>query len=225
MRDQRADTRIGQRGEHQIAGERQIDAEQRQRGCGRQAPKNDSKREQRDHAVQKSGAEFVRALQEQQHVVGDAQMNVVDRIVDEADSVVAAFRHPDRDVAFGQPAPPADLQGLAEVILARGRHDRAERDEAEDDKLAREAVPVTRFERIEEARVPLDHGHRYIDKTELGADHTREQQARAPAMFGAKVREGEGEKGAHEVSPHTVQFDRSSDLWADAWATAIKGFA
>ena len=44
--------------------------------------------------------------------------------------------------------------------------------------------------------------------TELGADHTREQQASAPAIFGAKVREGEGEKGAqrdddsvHDVGP------------------------
>ena len=152
--------------------------------------------EQRDDAVEQPGAELVRALQEQQHVVGDAQMDVVDRVVDEADAVVAALRHPDRDVALGEPAPPADLQRLAEVILAGGRRDRAERDQAEQEQFALEAVPVLRLERIEEARIPLDHRHRHIDEAEFRADHAGEQRARAPAVLGAKIRKREGEERA-----------------------------
>ena len=86
------------------------------------------------------------------------------------------------------------MQGLAEVVLAGGRDDRAERDEAEDEQFALEAVPVLRFQRVEEARVPLDHRHRHIDEAELGADHAGEQRARAPAVLGAEIGEREGEE-------------------------------
>ena len=196
VRHRGADARIGERGPDQVAGEREVGAEDRQRRARRKSPQDDGEREQRHDAVEQAGAELVRALQEQQHVVGDAQVDVVDRVVDEAQAVVAAVRHPDRDIALGQPAPPADLQGLAEVILAGGRDDRAERDQAEEEQLALEAVPVARFERVEEARVPLDHRDRDVDQPKLGADHAGEQRAGAPAVLGAEVGEREGEEFA-----------------------------
>src|SRR5882762_8736430 len=123
-------------------------------------------------------------------------MDVVDRIVDETDAVVAALRHPDRDIAFGEPASPTDLQGLAEVVLACGRDDRPEGDEAEDNQLAGKAGPVARFECVEKPRVPLDHRHGDIDEAELGADHPGDQARRAPDALGAKVRKGNIEESA-----------------------------
>src|SRR4051794_7502261 len=122
-------------------------------------------------------------------------MDVVDGIVDETDAVVAALRHPNRDVAFGEPAPPADLQGLAEIVMAGGRDDRPEGDEAENDQLAGKAGPVARLERVEEPRIPLDHRHRDIDEAKLGADHAGEQSMCAPAVLGAKIGQCESQKG------------------------------
>ena len=176
----------------------------------------------------------MRALEEQQHVIRDAQMDVVDRVVDEAKAVMAALRHPDRDVAFGQPAPPADLQRLPEIVLAGGRHDRAERNETEQEQLALEADPVARFERVEEARVPLDDRDRDVDEPELRADHAGEQYARAPAVLGAKIGEREGEKFAqrdddsvHDAGPvrtsRIIGMNRPGNLNRDKWLRPARG--
>ncbi len=68
---------------------------------------------------------FVGALNEQQDIVADAQMDVVDALVDETDAVVAALRHPERDISLRHPFAPADDEGLAEPVLSHAGQDRA----------------------------------------------------------------------------------------------------
>ena len=196
VRDQRADAGIEQRRPDQIARERQIGAEQRHRRGRRQPPQDIGEGEQRNEGIEQPGAELVRALHEQQHVVADAQMDVVDRIVDEADAVVAALRHPHRDIALGQEAPPADDEGLTEEVLRHADRDGAERDEAEDNQFGLEGFPVARLQRVEEARVPMDHRDGDEHVAELAGRDAGQQQACAPALLRTEVGKGEREERA-----------------------------
>jgi hypothetical protein len=136
------------------------------------------------------------ALDEQQDVVADAQMDVVDGLIDEADAIVAALRHPQRDIALRRPFAPANDQGLAEPVLPHAGQDRADRDEHEDDELALHRAPIARLQRVEEPAVPLIHLDRDIDHEQLGADDAGEQPARAPAVVRAEIGQREMEEGA-----------------------------
>src|SRR5262245_55076033 len=123
-------------------------------------------------------------------------MDVVDGLIDEADAIMPALRHPDRDIVVGHPAPPADLQGLAEEILRDAGEDSADGDEAENYELFGEGVPVARFERVEEARVPGVDRDRDVDEGELGRHDAREQGPGGPAILRVEVRERQGKEGA-----------------------------
>ena len=97
-------------------------------------------------------------------------MDVVDLRRHEPHAIMPALRHPDRHVIRGQPAPPADLQGLAEEILrGAGEHARCH-DEAEADEFGVEGIPVAPLQRIVEARIPVDDRDRDIDQREFRAD-------------------------------------------------------
>ena len=55
----------------------------------------------------------------------------------------------------GQPASPADQQGLAEEILRRAREHGAQHDEAEEYQFGVESVPVAPLQRVCKTRQPL----------------------------------------------------------------------
>jgi hypothetical protein len=213
MRDQGAESGIDHRDPDQISWESEIASEQRQWRGRRQAPEDVRERGQRHQAPEQAGAELVRALDEEIDVVGDAQMNVVDGVVDEPNAVMPALRHPERDVVFRHPAAPANLQRLPEIVLRHPGHDRAQRNRTEHDQLARERVPVARLERVEESCVPGNDRDRDIDEPELRRDHARQQQARRPAVFRAEIGQRERTKlphGRHDAA-HSTSVTRPAN--------------
>ena len=171
MREHHAERGIAHRYNDQIAGERDIDTEQRQRRDRRNSPEDVGEREQRHDRRQQTGAELLGALDEQEDVAGDAQMDVVHALVDETDAVVAAFRHPQVDIMQRHPLAPADEQHLSEIILHHRGGDGAAGEEQEDHQLALQTAPVARLDRIEEAAVPLVDQHGEVDDAQLRADN------------------------------------------------------
>lgn len=212
MGDQRADPGIGERGPDQIAREGEIHPEQRHRRAGRETPEDVGEGKQRNEAVEQPGPELVRALDEQQHVVGDAQMDVVDRTVDEADAIMASLRHPDRHVSLGHPAAPTDQQVLAEEILRHAGRDCARRDEAEHDKLGLECVPVARLQRIEEAGVPMNDRDGNEDVAKLAAYDPGQQRAPPPAILRMEIWQSERDKGAQPENDPAHHFPPAPKL-------------
>ena len=207
MRDQRAERGVTDREHDQIARERQVDAEQRQRRERREAPQHERERQQRHDAVEKAGAELMGEPDEHQDVVGDAQMDIVDALVDETDAVVAPLRHPEIDIAVGHPFAPADDQRLAEPVLAHAGEDRAERDQQEHQELELHRVPVARFDAVEEGGVPLRHLDGDIDHEQLGGDHADEQAARPPAILRAEI----GQRQPQECAQREDDVAHGSD--------------
>ena len=91
------------------------------------------------------------ALNEEIDIVGDAQMDIVDLGIDEAHAIVPALRHPYGNIIFSEPAPPVYLQPLAEIILRHACDNGARDDEAENDQLALNAIPIVFLDCIEKS--------------------------------------------------------------------------
>ena len=133
-------------------------------------------------------------LQEQGDVVGDAQMDVVDRRIHHAHAVVPSPGHPDADEIVGQPPAPANLQRLPEEILRHAGQDGTDRDDGENDQFVPDGVPIAGFEGIEKSPVPLDDldGDKHIPK--FAGDNSGEQGAGPPPLLGAEIRQRHIEK-------------------------------
>ena len=153
-------------------------------------------------------AELVGLGDEDVDIAADAQMDVVDTLVDEAQPIVARVRHPHADEALGHPAPPADQQMLAEPVLRAAGRDRRQHDHAEEHQLVLDGGHVARFERVEEAAVPLVDQHRHIDEQEFEHDDTGQQCSSGPAVLATEIRQKQrqedaeiGCKALHDTSP------------------------
>jgi hypothetical protein len=92
------------------------------------------------------------------------------------------------EVHLGHPAPPADLQPLIQIQLVDLEDRGSGREEAVEEQLGDENVPVPLLQRIIKGVVPLIEQNRDADQAELGRDHRREQDAPGPAVLGAKIR-------------------------------------
>ena len=188
LRQRRPEDGVDQRAPDQIAGDRQLVAEQMQRRGLGHPPQDDDKGEQRHDRAQQADAEIQRSLDEQLDVVGEALIRVIGRVSLQLHAVVVRAVKPLAEIFGGHPVAPADLQPLIEIELVDRQHDQHGGQHGKDDGLPDKAAPVLLLQRVVETVAPQVQHHVVSDQRQLDADHRGEQAAAGPFVFGSEIR-------------------------------------
>ncbi len=124
---------------------------------------------------------------EELDVLRDALVGVVGLLGHQLHAVVRAVGQPRPQVPVGEPAPPADLQHLAQVELVDGQHDEGAYQPRHPEQLLAEHLRIFFLQRAEEIVVPAVQQHAQVDHPERQPHHGQEQAQAGPAILGDPV--------------------------------------
>ena len=164
-------------------------------------PEDDGKGDQGDRGFEETEGQGEGLLDEAADILADALVGVVGRAVFEAQPVVVAPFEPFCGVAVGEPAPPADLQHLAQVDLVDGHDDEQAGQDGEPAEQPEEVIDVFFLKRVVEKVVPFVEKHVEIDDAKAHADDHGKEQAGFEAFLGAPVGLGKRPQVGEKAPP------------------------
>jgi len=165
-----------------------------------EAPQDDGEGDEAHHRFKQPEGQGQGLLDEPVDILADTLVRVVGETLLEAQAVVGLVGQPAVHIFGGQPAPPADLQHLAQVDLIDGDDNIDDGQDGEPAKEPEKSLKVFILEGIVKEVVPLVEQDVYVDDAEAHADDDGQQQAGFEAFLGFPVRFGESPQVAKEVS-------------------------
>ena len=179
---------VQERDPYHVAGQDEREAADRDGEPSGEAPEDRHEGCQGDDGAQASNEEREGVGDEELNVLGNALVRVVGLVCDELHTIVGAVGQPGAEVAFGEPAAPADLEHLIEIELVDREHDEHAHEPADPDELLAKHHRVLCLEGAEEVIVPLIQEDAQIDHPEReGHDHEQQPPSR-PAILRKPVR-------------------------------------
>src|SRR5258705_3407594 len=120
--------------------------------------------------------------------------------------IVGAFGQPSAEIALGKPAPPADLEHLAQIKLVDGEKDGKAYKPGQTDQLLEEHRIVLILQGGVEGVVPPINENTHVDHRESEYDHDDEQPPSRPAVLRGPV-------GSNHVPCSREQSSQASRGW------------
>ena len=193
VRDDAAKHAVHHRHPHHEAGNHNLVAVEAEGKTARERPQNTHKADQRDHRVEQAHGQTHRVAGEEVHVLGDALVRVVGRLVAVAGEarqlqvVESLVGQPAVDVMHRHPGAPAHFQQLRQIEAVDRDHDEAKRQVGEAPQLAPEHRRVLVLQRVVKHAVPLVEQHQHVHRRQVQRHDGREQGARTPLFFRIEV--------------------------------------
>ena len=181
-----ADDGVDQARPGHVAGNRDVEANRRQRQRPREVPQDEQERDQRHDRGQKAQQELHGVFAKQPQILGDALVGIVDRAL-QLDAIVAAPVQPVGEIPARQPASPAQAQVGADDGARDTDRDEAGRQRPENGDLPPKSGFVLVLQAVVEAPIPVVEQHFQPDGRKGQRDGADQQRDGDPALFRLEV--------------------------------------
>src|SRR5262245_33137025 len=117
------------------------------------------------------------------NVFSDALVGIIRFICHELHSIISTVGQPSTEIALGKPAPPADLEHLAEIKLVDSEKDDKDYKPGQTDQLLEEQRMVLILQGRVEGVVPPVNENTHVDHPESECDNDDEQPPSCPTVL------------------------------------------